>query len=172
MLRPGRDPARCPDKGRYVKEQKGNGMHEGARKRASKVDKSDKISPISRAQGNADDDKSAPKSGRRRRQQMASEGGQMSKLTGIALKCAQLVPSAMFASPAAVVRSKALSLPQKIAILRRWEFDVRQRSEASRALAVGVEVGLLEEVRVALADLGAPADPSEIRPLRVPVAAH
>jgi hypothetical protein len=101
---------------------------------------------------------------------MASEGGQMNKLTGIALKRAQLVPSAMFASPAAVVRSKALSLPQKIAILRRWEFDVRQRSEASRTLAVGVDAGLLEEVRAALAELGVPAGPSEIR--RVPVAAH
>jgi hypothetical protein len=103
---------------------------------------------------------------------MASEGGQMSKLTGIALKCAQLVPSAMFASPAAVVRSGALSLPQKIAILRRWEFDVRQRSGASQALAVGVEAGLLEEVRAALADLGAPSDPSEIGRTGTPVAAH
>lgn len=96
----------------------------------------------------------------------------MSKLTGTALKCAQLVPSAMFASPAAVVRSKALSLPQKIAILRRWEFDVRQRSGAGPALTVGVEVGLLEEVRAALADLDAPVDPSETRRVRVPVAAH
>jgi len=94
----------------------------------------------------------------------------MSKLTGIALKRAQLVPSAMFASPAAVVRSKALSLPQKIAILRRWEFDVRQRSEARRALAAGAEVELLEEVRAALADLGAPAGPPEIQ--RQPVATH
>jgi hypothetical protein len=103
---------------------------------------------------------------------MASEGGQMSKLTGIALKRAQLVPSAMFASPAAVVRSKALSLPQKIAILRRWEFDIRQRSEASRALAGGPDAGLLEEVRAALAGLGAPMEPPEIQPTRVPVAAH
>ena len=78
----------------------------------------------------------------------------MSKLTGIALKRAQLVPSAVFASPAAVARSRALSLPPKIVILRRWEF------------------GLLEEVRAALADLGAPAAPSEIRRPSVPVAAH
>jgi hypothetical protein len=101
---------------------------------------------------------------------MASEGGQMGKLTGIALKCAQLVPSAMFASPAAVVRSGALSLPQKIAILRRWEFDVRQRSGASQALEVGVEAGLLEEVRAALADLGAPSDPSDIGRTGAPAA--
>ena len=95
----------------------------------------------------------------------------MGKLTGIALKRAQLVPSAMFASPAAVVRSKALSLPQKIAILRRWEFDVRQGGEAE-GFAVGAESRLLQAVRGALADLGAPADPSEIRRPSVPIAAH
>lgn len=91
----------------------------------------------------------------------------MNKLTGIALKRAQLVPSAMFASPAAVVRSKALSLPQKIAILRRWEFDVCQRSEASRALAVSDENRLLQEVRSALADLGASTRPTQSQPMRV-----
>jgi hypothetical protein len=93
----------------------------------------------------------------------------MSKLTGIALKRAQLVPSAMFASPGAVVRSQALSVPQKIAILRRWEFDIGQRSVAGGRLAAGAERALLEEVRSALADLGAP-HPPHTRPMRV--AAH
>jgi hypothetical protein len=101
---------------------------------------------------------------------MASEGGQMSKLTGIALKRAQLVPSAMFASPAAVVRSKALSLPQKIAILRRWEFDARQRTEPGAAMAVAAGDGLLEEVRAALVDLETLPEPSEIRPM--PASTH
>jgi hypothetical protein len=94
----------------------------------------------------------------------------MSKLTGIALKRAQLVPSAMFSSPGAVVRSKALSLPQKIAILRRWEFDMRQRGEAGRALVVGDETRLLEEVRSALADLGASTAEQRNQPMRA--AAH
>jgi hypothetical protein len=97
---------------------------------------------------------------------MASEGGQMSKLTGIELKRAQLVPSAMFASPDAVVRSKALSLPQKIAILRRWEFDMRRGCGGNGALAVS-EVRLLEEVRSALAGLGAPISSPESRPMRL-----
>jgi hypothetical protein len=101
---------------------------------------------------------------------MASEGGQMSKLTGIELKCAQLVPSAMFASPDAVVRSEALSLPQKIAILRRWEFDARQSSEGRRTLAVSDERRLLQAVRSALAELGAPADPPQAQPM--PVGVH
>jgi hypothetical protein len=100
---------------------------------------------------------------------MASEGGQMSKLTGIELKCAQLVPSAMFASPDAVVRSQALSLPQKIAILRRWEFDARQVAEAGRTLRVSDE-HLLEQVRSALARLDAAGTTPGVR--RPPVAAH
>jgi hypothetical protein len=106
---------------------------------------------------------------------MASEGGQMSKLTGIALKRATLVPSATFESPAAVVRSHALSLPQKIAILRRWEFDVRQGcqgSEASRAVAVGDEARLLEEVKRALAELDASPSQPQGRLTRVRIATH
>lgn len=89
----------------------------------------------------------------------------MSKLTGIELKCAQLVPSAMFASPDAVVRSKALSLTQKIGILRRWEFDLRQSTGTSRTMAISHEIRLLEEVRGALAGLDAAAGPPAIRPI-------
>jgi len=92
----------------------------------------------------------------------------MSKLTGIELKCAQLVPSAMFASPDAVVCSKALSLPQKIAILRRWEFDARQIAEVGQALTVGDEMRLLEQVRSALAHLDAAGTTPEPRRARVP----
>ena len=80
----------------------------------------------------------------------------MGKLTGIALKCAHLVPSAMFASPDAVVRSRELNLPQKVAILRRWEFDLRQRGGARKAPAGAAEVSLLEKVNDALAALAAP----------------
>jgi len=83
----------------------------------------------------------------------------MNKLTAIELKRAQLVPSAAFASPEAVVRSDALSLPQKIAILRRWEFDVRQ-GETDGGAVGGPERLLLQAVRGALADLGAPAEPA------------
>lgn len=94
----------------------------------------------------------------------------MSKLTGIELKRAQLVPSAMFASPDAVVRSEALSLPQKVAILRRWEFDVRQGVAVGGVLAVDDEARLLDEVQGALADLGVPVGPSQSR--RVSPARH
>jgi hypothetical protein len=83
----------------------------------------------------------------------------MSKLTGIELKCAQLVPSAMFASPTAVVHARGLSIPQKISILRRWEFDARRSAGGVRAGAVSGETLLLEEVQGALAILGVAATP-------------
>jgi hypothetical protein len=134
-----------------------------------KVDNFKKISPKGSNDTNVRSEERRTKR-RRRRQPMAGEGGQMSKLTGIELKCAQLVPSAMFASPDAVVRSKSLSLPQKIAILRRWEFDMRQGTAAGRTLAVSDEMRLLEEVRGALADLGVAGSVAEIE--RRPVAAH
>jgi hypothetical protein len=86
---------------------------------------------------------------------MASEGEKMSKLTGIELKCAQLVPSAVFANPHEVVSSSALSIAQKIAILRRWEFDVRRSSAAIDAVGVDDEVSLLKQVHGALVALGA-----------------
>jgi hypothetical protein len=83
----------------------------------------------------------------------------MDKLTGIELKCARLVPSAMFASPTAVVHARGLSIPQKIAILRRWEFDVRGSVGGLRTATAGGDMRLLEEVQDALATLGAAATP-------------
>ena len=109
--------------------------------------------PPDRHEAGAADRATPPRDGER--------GERMSKLTGIALKCAQLVPSAMFASPDAVVRSKELSLPQKIAILRRWEFDLCQHGGARKAPAGAAEASLLEEVNIALAALDAPgAEPT------------
>ena len=77
----------------------------------------------------------------------------MGKLSGIELKRARLVPSSVFASPDEVVSSAELSQAQKIAILRRWEFD-------ARGAEAGVIVrgdAMLEQVRQALAALGAAA---------------
>ena len=75
----------------------------------------------------------------------------MGKLSGVELKRARLVPSSVFASPDDVVASTELSRTQKIAILRRWEFDSRGRE--SRAIAA--QGPLLSQVREALAALGA-----------------
>ena len=76
----------------------------------------------------------------------------MAKLSGVELKRARLVPSAVFASPADVVRASGLSRAQKIAILRRWEFDARPPSEH---LAARPDAAILNQVRQALITLGA-----------------
>jgi hypothetical protein len=77
---------------------------------------------------------------------------QMGKLSGIELKRARLVPSAVFASPADVVGAAGLTRAQKIAILRRWEFDARPPSEQLGARQDGP---ILHQVREALVSLGA-----------------
>lgn len=75
----------------------------------------------------------------------------MGKLSGIELKRARLVPSSVFASPDEVVGSAEYSRAQKIAILRRWEFDVR----GAESGLVARRDAMLDQVRQALADLGA-----------------
>jgi hypothetical protein len=79
----------------------------------------------------------------------------MGKPNGVELKRARLVPSSVFTSPDAVVRSADLSRAQKIQILRRWEFDARRTANGDPAAPPGDVTGLLRQVRGALAALGA-----------------
>jgi hypothetical protein len=82
----------------------------------------------------------------------------MGKLSGIELKRARLVPSSAFASPDEVLVSPELSRTQKLAILRRWEFDSRPTTSPAVARQDGP---IVEQVRQALRDLGAsPAVPA------------
>jgi hypothetical protein len=76
----------------------------------------------------------------------------MGKLSDIELKRARLVPSAVFASPADVVRAAGLNRAQKIAILRRWEFDARP---STQQLGTRQDGPILHQVRQALISLGA-----------------
>ncbi len=78
----------------------------------------------------------------------------MSKLNGLELKRARLVPSSMFVSPDAVVRSADLDRAQKIQILRRWEFDARRTLDVGPIVVVGAAPPMLTQVRGALAALG------------------
>ena len=78
----------------------------------------------------------------------------MGKLSGVELKRARLVPSAVFASPAEVLRATGLSRAQKIAILRRWEFDARPATEQAGTRQDGP---ILYQIRQALVSLGATA---------------
>jgi hypothetical protein len=91
----------------------------------------------------------------RRHLLIEDKGEEMGKLNGVELKRARLVPSAMFTSPAAVVRSADLSRAQKIQILRRWEFDARRTTNGDPTALPGNVTGLLHQVRGALAALGA-----------------
>ena len=79
-------------------------------------------------------------------------GGEMGKLSGVELKRARLVPSSVFASPDHVLRAGGLSRAQKIAILRRWEFDARPTTAHPAARQDGP---ILDQIRQALVTLGA-----------------
>jgi hypothetical protein len=79
----------------------------------------------------------------------------MKPISDLDLKRARLVPAAMFCSPHAVVRSRALSITQKIEILRRWEFDARRVGDPDGRPGTRHDLVLLAEVRAALAKLDA-----------------
>jgi hypothetical protein len=76
----------------------------------------------------------------------------MGKLSGVELKRARLVPSSVFASPDEVLRAVGLSRTQKIAILRRWEFDARPTVAHPAARQDGP---ILDQIRQALVTLDA-----------------
>ena len=162
-----------PGKVRHVKDTRGQGMHDVARTTVSKVDKDGKFiishkwqrPQCQLARALPEPEATPPTHG--------EQGAQMSKLTGIELLLApQPVPSAMFAYKPGCRGSIRGAEPagEDRVLLRRWEFDARQSSEASRTLAVSDERRLLQAVRSALAELGAPADPPQVQPM--PVAVH
>ena len=76
----------------------------------------------------------------------------LKELRSVDIKRAQLVPSSVFASPDEVLETGALSLPQKLAILRRWEFDAR------RVAAFG-EASMLRRIQVAIQALSVRKQP-------------
>ena len=76
----------------------------------------------------------------------------MGKLSGIELKRARLVPGSVFASPDEVLGAAGLDRAQKIAILRRWEFDARPTAAHS---AIRQDGPILDQIRQALVTLGA-----------------
>ncbi len=76
------------------------------------------------------------------------------------VKKALLNPSAVFKRPEEVVESNELSRDQKIEVLGRWEYDVRQLEVADEEsmIAPRPEPVTLDAVLKALRALGAPAD--------------
>lgn len=71
---------------------------------------------------------------------------------------ALLNPSAVFATPEAVVAHAALTREQKIEILQRWAYDAADVAVAQEEGMPGGEEPLLRRVTLALHDLAGPLD--------------
>lgn len=86
----------------------------------------------------------------------------------IDVKEALLNPSAQFKRPEEVVRSAQLTRDQKIEILRRWEYDVRelQVAEEESMTAPQPEPVTLDVVLNALRELGADSDTERSAPTK------
>ena len=59
-------------------------------------------------------------------------------------------PAAVFVSPDQVARHPALSIGDKIQILRRWEADAAEEAVAEEEGMAGAEPGLLDRILAAL----------------------
>ena len=78
----------------------------------------------------------------------------------IDVKKALTDPSAVFKKPQEVIETDGLSREQKIEILRRWEYDVRELQVADEEgmAPADPQPVILDAVLNALRSLGAPAD--------------
>jgi hypothetical protein len=84
------------------------------------------------------------------------------------VKKALLNPSAAFKQPEEVVQNNDLTRDQKVEILNRWEFDIRQLQVADEEsmTAPRPEPVALDAVLKALRALGAPADVEHSAPTK------
>ncbi len=87
-------------------------------------------------------------------------------MTDIDLKRASLDPSAVFASPEAVVEHPGLTCEQKTDILKRWKYDACELEVAEEENMGGGEPSMLEGVLRALAALGAESDLEHASPTK------
>jgi hypothetical protein len=79
---------------------------------------------------------------------------------------ALLDPGVIFKTPAEVLAKEELTRAQKIKILQRWEYDVRQLQVADEEGMEGPAAVSLDAVLKALRALGAPADPESSAPTK------
>jgi hypothetical protein len=93
---------------------------------------------------------------------------QKKEMLMIDVKKALLDPTAVFRGPDEVVESNLLNREQKIEILRRWEYDVRelQVADEESMTAPRPERVTLDAVLKALRALGAPADMQRTAPTK------
>ena len=79
---------------------------------------------------------------------------------------ALLDPGLVFKTPGEVLANNELSRAQKIEILRRWEYDVRELQVADEEGMEGPEPVTLDAVLDALRTLGAPEDTEHSAPTK------
>jgi hypothetical protein len=79
---------------------------------------------------------------------------------------ALLDPGLVFTTPAEVLANNELTRAQKIEILRRWEYDVRELQVADEEGMEGPEPVTLDAVLDALRTLGAPEDTENSAPTK------
>jgi hypothetical protein len=79
---------------------------------------------------------------------------------------ALLDPGLVFKTPQELLGNNELSRQQKIEILRRWEYDLRQLQVAEEESMEGPQSLTLEDVLRALRAIGAPADPERSAPTK------
>jgi hypothetical protein len=75
-------------------------------------------------------------------------------------------PGLVFKSPAELLANQDLSRQQKIEILRRWEYDVRELQVAEEEGMEGPQPVTLDVVLRALRALDAPADTERSAPTK------
>ena len=79
---------------------------------------------------------------------------------------ALLDPGLVFETPGEVLANNELTRAQKIEILRRWEYDVRELQVADEEGMEGPEPVTLDAVLDALRTLGAPEDTENSAPTK------
>jgi len=79
---------------------------------------------------------------------------------------ALLDPGLVFKTPEELLANNELSREQKIEILRRWEYDVRELEVAEEESMDGPQPVTLDVVLSALRTLGAPADTERSAPTK------
>jgi hypothetical protein len=79
---------------------------------------------------------------------------------------ALLDPGLVFKTPEELLANNQLSREQKIEILRRWEYDVRELQVAEEESMDGPQPVTLDVVLSALRALGAPADTERSAPTK------
>ena len=77
-----------------------------------------------------------------------------------------LDPGLVFKTPGEVLANNELTRAQKIEILRRWEYDVRELHVADEEGMEGPEPVTLDAVLDALRTLGAPEDTENSAPTK------